>query len=209
MKFYLSSYKLGSTENVEKFKDMIRDTNKNVAYIANAMDFSTDLERRKNSQKADIDDLKSIGLIPTEINLVDFFHKKDELENELAKFDIIRVRWWNTFVLRQAMKLSGFDEIIKNYYNNKKDIIYGAYSAWVCVLWPTLECLKIVDDPTQKPYGEYETIRDGLWILDYSIAPHYRSDHFESEDIEKEVQNMIDQKILFKALRDGEVIIIE
>jgi dipeptidase E len=92
MKFYLSSYKLGSTENVEKFKDMIRDTNKNVAYIANAMDFSTDLERRKNSQKADIDDLKSIGLIPTEINLVDFFHKKDELENELAKFDIIRVR---------------------------------------------------------------------------------------------------------------------
>jgi dipeptidase E len=209
MKFYLSSYKLGSTENVEKFKDMIRDTNKNVAYIANAMDFSTDLERRKNSQKADIDDLKSIGLIPTEINLVDFFHKKDELENELAKFDIIRVRWWNTFVLRQAMKLSGFDEIIKDYYNNKKDITYGAYSAWVCVLWPTLECLKIVDDPTQKPYGEYETIRDGLWILDYSIAPHYRSDHFESEDIEKEVQNMIDQKILFKALRDGEVIIIE
>jgi len=92
MKFYLSSYKLGSTENVEKFKNMIKNTNKKVAYIANAMDFATDLERRKNSQKADIDDLTSIGLIPTEINLVDFFDKKDELENELAKFDIIRVR---------------------------------------------------------------------------------------------------------------------
>jgi len=209
MKFYLSSYKLGSTENIERFKNMIKNTNKKVAYIANAMDFASDLERRKKSQETDIDSLKSIWLVPIEINLCDFFGKKDKLENELAKFDVIRVRWWNTFVLRQAMKMSGFDEIIKDYYNNKKDITYGAYSAWVCVLWPTLECLKIVDDPTQKPYGEYETIRDGLWILDYSIAPHYRSDHFESEDIEKEVQNMIDQKILFKALRDGEVIIIE
>ena len=209
MKFYLSSYKLGSTENVEKFKDMIRDTNKNVAYIANAMDFATDLERRKNSQKADIDDLTSIGLIPTEINLVDFFGKKHELENELAKFDIIRVRWWNTFVLRQAMKLSGFDEILKNYFKNNKNVIYAGYSAWICILWPTLECLKIVDDPNQKPYGEYETIWEWLWILDYSIAPHYRSDHFESEDIEKEVQNMIDQKMLFKVLRDGEVIVID
>ena len=207
MKFYLSSYKFGSAENVQKFKNMIEDTNKKVAYIANAMDFATDLERRKNSQKADIDDLKSIGLIPTEINLVDFFEKKDELENELTKFDIIRVRWWNTFVLRQAMKLSGFDKILKDYFKNNKNIIYGASSAWVCILWPTLKCYQIVDDPSQKPYGDYETILDGLWILDYSIAPHYRSDHFESEDIEKEVQNMIDQKMLFKALRDGEVII--
>lgn len=207
MKFYLSSYKLGSTENVQKFKNMIEDTNKKVAYIANAMDFATDLERRKNSQKADIDDLKSIGLIPTEINLVDFFWKKDDLLNVLEQFDVIWVRWWNTFVLRQAMKLSWFDEILKDYFKNNKNIIYAGYSAWICILWPTLECLKIVDDPSQKPYGECETIRDGLWILDYSIAPHYRSDHFESEDIEKEVQNMIDQKMLFKALRDGEVII--
>jgi len=209
MRFYLSSYKLGSAENVERFKNMIKNTNKKVAYIANAMDFAIDLERRKKSQETDVNNLIDVWLVPIEIDLRDFFGKKDELENELEKFDVIRVRWWNTFVLRQAMKLSGLDEIIKDYYNNKKNIIYGAYSAWVCVLWPTLECFKIVDDPTQKPYGDYETIWEWLWILDYSVAPHYRSDHFESEDIEKEVQNMIDQKILFKALRDGEVIIIE
>ncbi len=209
MKFYLSSYKFGSVENVEKLKNMIKSTNKKVVYITNAMDFATDVERRKKSQEVDINNLINIGLDPIEIDLRNFFGKKYELENELAKFDIIRVRWGNTFVLRQAMKFSWFDEIIKDYYKNKKDIIYGAYSAWVCILWPTLECFKIVDDPTKKPYGDYETIWEWLWILDYSVAPHYRSDHFESEDIEKEVQNMIDQKMLFKALRDGEVIIIE
>lgn len=209
MKFYLSSYKLGSVENVQKFKDMIKNTNKNVAYIANAMDFATDFERRKKSQESDIQDLINIGLNPVEIDLRNFFDKKNELKNELEKFDIIRIRWWNTFVLRQAMRLSWFDDIIKYFYKNKKDIIYGWYSAGACVLWPTLECLKIVDDPSQKPYWDYETIRDGLWILDYSVVPHYRSDHFESEDIEKEVQNMIDQKMLFKALRDWDVIIIE
>jgi dipeptidase E len=49
----------------------------------------------------------------------------------------------------------------------------------------------------------------GLNILDYVIAPHYKSDHRESEDMDKAVEYMIDNKILFEALRDGEVIIIE
>lgn len=46
-------------------------------------------------------------------------------------------------------------------------------------------------------------------MLDYVIAPHYKSDHKESKDMDKVVEYMIDNKILFKALRDGEVIIIE
>jgi len=39
--------------------------------------------------------------------------------------------------------------------------------------------------------------------------PHYDSDHPESELIEKEIQRCIDKKWLFKALKDGDVIIIE
>jgi len=41
------------------------------------------------------------------------------------------------------------------------------------------------------------------------IVPHYRSSHFESEEMEKVVQYMIENKVLFIALKDGEVIIIE
>ena len=41
------------------------------------------------------------------------------------------------------------------------------------------------------------------------ILPHYKSDHQESKDIDKEVECYIQNKILFKVLKDGEVIIIK
>ena len=112
-------------------------------------------------------------------------------------------------MLRQAMKLSGFDNILKNLVK-KNNILYGGYSAGVCVLAPTLKGMDIIDNPAVKPYGnQSEVIWDGLGILNYSIIPHYKSDHPESENAEKVVKYMIENKILFKALKDGEVIIIE
>ncbi|MDI1234349.1 MAG: hypothetical protein PSX81_08710 [bacterium] len=41
------------------------------------------------------------------------------------------------------------------------------------------------------------------------ILPYSNSVHPETEDIGKSIEYCIDNKILFKALRDGEVIIIE
>ncbi|MEC5423543.1 Type 1 glutamine amidotransferase-like domain-containing protein [Virgibacillus sp. C22-A2] len=108
------------------------------------------------------------------------------------------------------MRLSGFDEIVKKYYKDNKNILYGGYSAGVCILGPTLKGIHFADDPNQKPFGEeYQTIWDGLHILEYAIAPHYKSDHPESEDIDKYIEYMINNRIPFKALKDGEVIIIE
>ncbi len=52
-------------------------------------------------------------------------------------------------------------------------------------------------------------IWDGLVLVPYSIAPHYRSDHPETELMEKAVDYFIENKMLFKALHDGEVIIEE
>lgn len=89
-------------------------------------------------------------------------------------------------------------------------MVYGGYSAGVCVLGPTLKGIHLVDDQNQKPYGEqYDVNWDGLGILDYVIAPHYQSGHFESELIEKTVQYLIENKILFIALKDGEVMVVE
>lgn len=210
MKFYLSSYRLGNEKNIKKFKKIISDTNKRTAYIANALDYSKDQERIKKSEAADMADLLKIGLNPGKIDLRDFFGKKNKLKKILEKYDILWVRGGNTFVLRQAMKLSGFDEIIKEYFKQNKQIIYAGYSAGICILAPTLKGLSIVDDPNLKPYGKkHKTIWDGLKILNYSIAPHYKSDHPESSDVEKEIQHMINKKMPFIALRDGEAIIIE
>jgi dipeptidase E len=208
MKFYLSSFKIGNEES--KLIEMTKNGNKKVAYIHNALDFATDLERRKNSDAADISDLERLGFIVDILDLKEYFNNSEELEEKLKHYDILWVRGGNTFVLAQAMRLSGFDEIVKKYFRNNKDIVYGGYSAGICILGPTLRGIHLADDPYQKPYGEeYETIWDGLSILDYSIAPHYKSDHKESEDIDKTIEYMIDNKILFKALRDGEVIILE
>jgi dipeptidase E len=109
------------------------------------------------------------------------------------------------------MKLSGFDKLLINLSKNKNNIIYGGYSAGVCVLAPNLHGLELVDDVNQFPYPQQkEAIFEGLGILDYAIAPHYKSKkHSETEAVDKVVEYYINNKILFKALTDGEVIIIE
>ena len=206
MKFYLSSYRMGN--EAEKLKKMVGSTNKRVAYISNALDFSKDQERRKRHEKRDIQELKNIGLNPELLDLQNYFGNTDALQKKLQEYGVLWVSGGNTFVLRQAMHLSGFDEAFKQLQNT--DMVYGGYSAGACVLAQTLEGLHIVDNPDVKPYGEeHETIWEGLGILEYSIAPHYKSDHPESEDIDKEIQYCIDHNIPYKTLRDGEVIIIE
>ena len=205
MKFYLSSYKLG--KETEKLKKLIPKNNK-TAYISNALDFSTDLKRRREREKEDIEDLKSVGLNVELFDLRKYFGKKKDLENKIKKFGVIWVRGGNTFVLRQAMKLSGFDVILKK-LTKVDNILYGGYSAGICVLSPNLKGLELVDDPTQKPYKNQKVIWEGLGLVDYLIVPHYKSDHPESADMDKVVRYCTKNKILFKTLRDGEVIIID
>lgn len=207
MKFYLSSYKIGN--ETEKLKALIPANNKKTAYISNALDFSSDAERRKQSEQSDIEHLKQFGLDVELLDLRNYFGKKAELAQKIAEFGVIWVRGGNCFVLRQAMKLSGFDAVLKDLLK-KDDILYGGYSAGVCVLAPTLRGMELVDDPNVRPYeSQKETIWDGIGILDYSVVPHYKSDHPESGKVDETVEYMTKNKIPFKTLRDGEVIIIK
>lgn len=206
MKFYLSSYRIGN--EVKKLKKMI-PKNRKTALITNALDFSNDFKRRKQGEQENIKELTKIGLDVEILDLQDYFNRSQKLKKKLKEFGVIWVRGGNTFVLRQAMKLSGFDVILKNMLK-KDNILYGGYSAGICVLGPTLKGFELVDDTSAKPYGKkYKVIWDGLGILNYSIVPHYKSDHPESKKVNKVVKYMIDNKMLFKTLRDGEVIIIE
>jgi len=205
MKFYLSSYKFGN--EIEELKKLI-PKNKKTAYISNALDFSDDLERRRKGEESAIEQFKNLNLDVEIIDLREYFNQKDKLEKKLNAFGIIWVRGGNCFVLRQAMKLSGFDNILKNLAEKNVDILYGGDSAGICVLAPTLKGIDLIDDLTQRPYGkQIGTIWEGLGILNYSIIPHYNSDHPESKDTDKTVRYMIKNKILFKVLEDGEVII--
>ena len=50
-------------------------------------------------------------------------------------------------------------------------------------------------------------IWDGLGLIPYSIAPHFKSNHSESGRVDAMVRSFVDHKMPFVALRDGEVII--
>jgi dipeptidase E len=94
--------------------------------------------------------------------------------------------------------------------NKRDDFLYGGYSAGVCVLSPTLESYQILDDATDTPFdGLDEVLWDGLNILNYTILPHFESDHSESENVSKALEYCKEHGLTYKTLRDGEVIITE
>ena len=207
MKFYLSSFLLGNRSD-----DLVRlmPDNKKIAYIPNAGDYTnTDSEKRKNWEQLDIEKLEKLGLFVEYLDLKEYFGRENKLREVLNKFGGVFIRGGNTFILRQAMKLSGFDIIFKELLK-KDNFVYAGYSAGICVLAPDFRPLQIVDDPTDKPYKDCkETIWEGLGFLEYMILPHYQSNHPESADIDKEIEFAKKNNIAFKTLKDGEVIIIE
>ncbi|GAB4074208.1 hypothetical protein GCM10028778_17110 [Barrientosiimonas marina] len=203
MNFYLSSQGVGNEE--QKLKNMTKNSSKQVALINNAMDFMTDMDEKSHIDASEASELERLGFTVDNVDLKQYFNNREALENTLAQYDVIWVRGGNTFILAQAIALSGFDDVVRTFYKDNKNILYGGYSAGICMLGPTLEGLHLVDDPNQKPYGEdYATVWDGLNILDYTIIPHY-----QSNVPDQTVTYMTNHNIPFKTLKDGEVIIIE
>lgn len=205
MKMYLSSFRVGGQK--EKLIELYKG--RNTAIIANATDPITDLEERKSKSQREIDEFRELGLQSEDFDLRNYFGKPDQLSKDFAKYDAVWIRGGNVLTLRQAFKLSGFDKLLLE-KDNDPNFVYGGYSAGICILSPSLKGLELVDEPDLKVYKEdIDTIWEGLSIVDYSFCPHYKSDHPESEAINKVVDFYIDNKILFKALRDGDVIITE
>lgn len=203
MKLYLSSFHLGN--NPERLASL-PSANKKIAVIANSVD-NAPTEMRKQLVESEFTDLSRLGLSVEELDLRDYFGKQDELSRKLSEYGAVWVRGGNTFILRRAYAYSGFDKLLKEKITDKA-FVYAGYSAGICILSPSLKGLETVDDPNTCPHGyKPEVIWDGLGFINYSIAPHYRSDHPESAAVEKEVEYMIENKILFKALHDGEVLL--
>jgi len=203
MRLYLSSFRFG--DHTDKLHGLLKGGT-SVALIGNSMDFLQG-QARSDSIRQEMERLKGIGFDPTEVDLRNYFDNPEGLKQELEQFDLVWVRGGNTFILARAFLQSGADKVLKELLD--KDILaYGGYSAGVCVLTPLLKGLETVDDPRVIPesYQERE-IWEGLGILPYAVAPHYKSDHPESSMVDDAVQYFIDNHMPFVALRDGEVII--
>lgn len=207
MKFYLSSYKFGN--DYIKLNDILKKGAK-IGYINNSRDWlGVDEENKQAELIEEITFLNNLGFICEHLDLKQYFGEEKTLKRKLEKLDGIWVCGGNTFVLRQAMKLSGFDNIFKQ-LRSKKDFFWGGYSAGVCILSDSLKYIDQVDNPNNFPYKEIDTvIYDGLGVFNFAILPHYKSKHRESKMIDREIERCIENKWLFKALKDGEVLILE
>lgn len=207
MKYYLSSYKFG--DRFEELKNILKPGAK-IAHINNAKDFTaSNAENKMHHLKEEMDSLTDLGFENAHLDLKEYFGKEAELQEKLSNVDGVWVCGGNTFVLRQAMYLSGFDNIFPS-LKKQKNFVWAGYSAGMCILSDSLKYIEQVDDANDFPYeGISNAIYEGLGVFDFGWLPHYRSDHFESPMIDKEVEKCIENKWLFKTLRDGEVVIGE
>ncbi|MEO6304209.1 MAG: Type 1 glutamine amidotransferase-like domain-containing protein [Bacteroidia bacterium] len=207
MKLYLSSYNFGN--DIAKLKAMMPANNK-LGLIDNAKDtVGFDPELRSKIYTEQLEQLNNLGFSAEYLDLKNYFGKESDLRKKLESLSAVWVTGGNTFVLRQAMKLSGFDTIIQE-LNKRNDFLYGGYSAGICVLCNSLKALVIVDEPNEFPYSQIsESIWEGLGFFEEIILPHYDSDHHESADIDKTIIYCKENKIAYRTLRDGEVIIID
>lgn len=207
MKLYLSSYKFGN--DVAQLQSMMPQNNR-IGHIINARDkINAKPKALKRIEDEELAVLRELGFRTEPLNLQHYFNKAAALKNKLQELGGVWISGGNTFVLRQAMRLSGFDRHL-NELKEDPDFLYARYSAAACILSDSLKPIDQVDKPFYYPYKEMqETIWEGLGLLDYIILPHYKSDHPESELMNKEVERCIANNWAYKTLKDGEVLIIQ
>jgi dipeptidase E len=205
MRLYLSSERLG-----ERAGALLAIVNgKRVAVIANGYDASAPLGR--NHYRAEVYDpvaeFQSLGLQAEELDLRAYFGDSARLRQRLSAFDLVWVMGGNSFVLRRAMRSSGFDTVIRELLEADA-IAYGGYAAGAVVAGPSLRGLELMDDPWELPNGYDEPlIWHGLGLTPFAIVPHYRSRHPEAASAEKVVSYMQARRTRFRAISDGEVIV--
>lgn len=204
MNLYLSSYKLGN--EIEYLKKWIRENDNKVLLIKNARDVKEQGSKEQDIIERDRRMLEEIGFSVTILDLRKYFNKSIELNKLIDNnYNAFYVIGGNVFALRHAMKLSGFDIYLQKNCNND-NLLYIGYSAGICVLAPSLKGLELVDKEI-NPYNLDEIIYEGIGLIDYSIAPHYKSEHKESQAVDRVVEYFNNNKLKYKTLRDGEVII--
>lgn len=198
-----------SSENVGKHPDTlvkITGANKKLAYIANARDGGSEYDRSSKTVEHKVQ-FENLGFEFVEIDLRKYFDHQvphDLLDN----FGVVWCAGGNTFLLRAAMKLSGFDKImIRKIKNN--EIAYGGSSAGSMLVAPTLKGTERGDsqEEVQKVYKQQITW-EGLGLVDFVIIPHWGSSWWGEKALMVK-SDLDNQNIPYKLLSDGQVLLID
>ena len=226
MRLYLSSERLGERSGAllamvaevrqEKLRDFsgsadrpANNSSPRVAIIANGYDHGGPIARDFYGAEIydPVPEFRSLGLEPEEIDLRAHFGDPQSLKARLSAYDLVWVMGGNSFILRRAMRSSGFDTVIRDLLEADA-IAYGGYAAGAIVAGPSLRGMELMDDPWEVPAGYDESlIWHGLGLTPFAIVPHYRSRHPDAAAAEKIVSYMEARKVRHRTLSDGEVIV--
>ena len=201
MTLFLSSYRLGS--NPCQFPRLLPPQAR-VAVVINAQSGYPD---PTENYAREASSLIELGLVPELLDLKDYFEDTPGLLARLTAVSAVWVLGGNTFTLRTAMLLSGFDVLLPKLLSD--GLLYAGYSAGACVLSPSLRGLDIVDDPLESfmVYGQHPTFA-GLGILDVAFIPHYKSEHDESALVDSVIEFLEENNMPYVTCRDGDAQVI-
>ncbi len=205
MRLYLSSLRFG-----DRFDLLLAMVGQGAraAVISNALDLVPPAARETYARTVHdpVAELASHGLDAADLDLRHYFGKEDALEAVLADLDLVWVTGGNAFLLRRAMRQSGFDRLIGPLLERDK-LVYGGWSAGAVVASPSLRGMDLMDDPVQVAEGyDPQIIWDGLNLIAFHLVPHFGSGP-DAPAAEKVTAYMLDQAMPYRTMQDGDVLV--
>ena len=207
MRLYLSSYFIGDHDDV--LVDMV-GPNRRMAIITNALDAIPLEDQIAFAQKHfdAVEYFAEFGFDPSLVDLRQYFGRENALRKMLSRYGVVWALGGNSFLLRKAMHLSGFDTIIRELLAADQ-IVYSGWSAGACVAGTTLRGIDLMDAPEQaaQGYPDCDIVWDGLQLVPYVVVPHHDSDHTETLMAAKASRWLAENKVDHVTLKDGDVIV--
>lgn len=206
MRLYLASYRID-----DGLPELLRmaGPGARTAVISNAVDFvpAADRESYRCNVHDPVAEFRAHGLDAFDLDLRAYFRRPEALLAVLEETRMVWATGGNAFLLRRAMRQSGFDALAPGLVWAER-LVYGGWSAGACVAAPSLRGLELMDDPHVLAEGYHpEPVWEGLGLIDAAIVPHYRSGHAESEAADACVAWMQANKVPHRTLRDGDALI--
>ena len=180
-----------------------------VGVISNALDLVPAEQRMRYARTVHdpVAELTAAGLEAADLDLRAFFGAPDRLAAALSALDMVWVTGGNAFLLRRAMRQSGFDRLAPPLIEADK-LLYGGWSAGAVVATPHLHGIELMDDPGQVAEGyDPAVVWEGLSLIGFHLVPHYDSGSADSPAADAVTMYLLDQALPYRTMRDGDVLV--
>jgi len=201
---YLSSFKLGNQP--EEFQRLVGPVRR-VAIIMNALDNFPD--QRALWLDGQTRALSNLGFSVTELDLRLHFQRSAGLPELISGINAVWVNGGNSFILRRAMKQSGFDLIIKDALARDM-LVYAGFSAGAVICYRSLRGLELIDDANDAPMGyDPEIVWQGLDLLPYALVVHDGVDRSDPNSPHREIAFYDANAIPYRTIRDEQALLVD